>query len=97
MEAGRWVRRLLWEAGIAGINPRDRDRLGDKRPRSLLGVGGGVTTYLTAFGADGAGFCGLKDGLNFGARGTRLARLVEHATLDLGVVSSSPTLDVEIT
>ena len=94
MEAGRWVRRLLWEAGIAGVNPRDRDRLGDKRPRSLLG---GVTTYPTAFGADGAGFCCLKDSLNFGARGTRLARLVEHATLDLGVVSSSPTLDVEIT
>ena len=29
--------------------------------------------------------------------GTWLAHSVEHATLDLGVVSSSPTLGVEIT
>ena len=32
-----------------------------------------------------------------GIRGTWLAQLVKHATLDLGVVSSSPTLGVEIT
>ena len=30
-------------------------------------------------------------------RGTWLAQLVEHVTLDLGVVSLSPTLSVEIT
>ena len=30
-------------------------------------------------------------------RDTRLPHLVEHATLDLGVISSSPTLGVEIT
>ena len=30
-------------------------------------------------------------------RGTWLAQSVEHATLDLGVVTSSPTLGVEIT
>ena len=29
--------------------------------------------------------------------GARLAQSVEHATLDLGVVSSSPVLGVEIT
>ena len=29
--------------------------------------------------------------------GVWLAQSVEHVTLDLGVVSSSPTLDVEIT
>jgi len=30
------------------------------------------------------------------ARGTRLVQSEEHATLDLGVVGSSPTLSVEI-
>jgi len=30
-------------------------------------------------------------------RGTWLTQLVEHVTLDLGVVSSSPTLDMEPT
>ena len=29
--------------------------------------------------------------------GTRLAQLVQHATFNLGVVGSSPTLRVEIT
>ena len=31
------------------------------------------------------------------SRGTRLARLEEHVTLDFGVVSVSPMLDIEIT
>ena len=32
-----------------------------------------------------------------GGRSTWLAQLVEHATLDLGVVSVSPTLDIQLT
>lgn len=30
-------------------------------------------------------------------RGARLAQLVEHTTLDVGAVSSSPTLGIELT
>ena len=40
---------------------------------------------------------GTKISSIFCLRGTWLAKLVEHRTLDLGVVGLSPTLDVEIT
>ena len=36
-------------------------------------------------------------GKKLGQGGAWMAQLVEHATLDLGVMSSSPTLGIELT
>ena len=38
-----------------------------------------------------------KDSIKNNKRGARLAQSGEHVTLDLGVVSSSPMLSVELT
>ena len=37
------------------------------------------------------------DGLWWAENGSQIAQSVEHATLDLGIMSSSPTLGTEIT